>query len=157
MALTSDQQWALGTAAKNGADGDTAREAAVKYNAHTHQTESVTINVAQATHGFVVGDVLYVTGGDTYAKANANAVATAEVVGLVVAVPTTGTFTLLISGKITGLSGLTAGTLYFLSSSVAGESTATEPATAGHVSKPLFVAINATEGIWVNYRGAIVA
>lgn len=38
---TPDQQWSLGTAALNGADGDTARTAATKYNAHSHQTTDV--------------------------------------------------------------------------------------------------------------------
>jgi hypothetical protein len=34
----SDQQWDLGTEALNGKDGDTARAAGTKFNAHLHQT-----------------------------------------------------------------------------------------------------------------------
>lgn len=34
----SDQQWNLGTEALNGKDGDTARAAGTKFNAHLHQT-----------------------------------------------------------------------------------------------------------------------
>lgn len=36
-----DKLWSLGTEALNGADGDTAREAGVKYNTHKHQTTDV--------------------------------------------------------------------------------------------------------------------
>jgi hypothetical protein len=56
---------------------------------------------------------------------------------------------------LTGLSGLTAGP-YYLSASTAGAITATPPAVAGHVSKPVFVADSATSGYVLILRGAVV-
>jgi hypothetical protein len=111
--------------------------------------------VTQAGHGFAAGDVVYISGEDTYALADASAASTAEVVGIVESVPDTDTFVLLTSGYISTLSGLTAGTVYFLSTT-AGEYTATEPSTVGEVSKPLFVAVSATEAYFVNMRGSVV-
>lgn len=176
-----DQQFNLGTAALNGADGDTARAAGTKYNAHVHQTtdvqaaldgaaspdganvfatvadlDSTPISFTQAVHGFIVGDALYISAANTFAKAQADSVVTAECVGIVTEVVDANNFKLTTGGKITGLAGLTGGTVYFLDAAVAGAFTATEPSSSGQVSKPLFVAINATEALWTNYRGMIV-
>jgi hypothetical protein len=60
------------------------------------------------------------------------------------------------SGALSGLSGLTAGENYFLSPSVAGQLTATEPTTVGHVSVPVFVATSATTAVINIMRGAVV-
>lgn len=113
----------------------------------------VSKDIHQDTHGFVVGDVLYLN-GTTYTKAIADAVATAEVVGIVSAVAAgTDDFTLSGGGYVSGLSSLTAGTVYFLSPSSAGTMTATEPTTTGHISKPLFIADTTTSGYFFNFRG----
>jgi hypothetical protein len=64
---------------------------------------------------------------------------------------------LALGGRITGLTGLTAGTVYFLSPSSAGALTATEPTTLGQVSKPLLVADTTTSGYLFNFRGAVLA
>lgn len=112
-------------------------------------------DINQSTHGFAVGDLTYYT-GSAYAKAKADAAATAEVIGIVSAVADTDNFTLLYIGAVTGLSGLTAGTVYFLSASSAGAMTATEPTTTGYISKPVFVATSTTAGVFFNYRGATV-
>src|SRR5574343_1547186 len=77
--------------------------------------DAISKAVAQTGHGLSVGDVVYHT-GSAYAKADCDAEATAEVVGIVSAVADTDNFTLLYGGYISGLSGLTAGTVYFLSS-----------------------------------------
>lgn len=112
-------------------------------------------SVTQTSHGFSVGNVLRFT-GTIYATAKANAADNAEVVGIVSKVADANTFTLLTSGKITGLSGLTAGNVYFLSASSSGALTATHP-TAPNVSKPLLVADSTTSGYFSNMRGIIGA
>jgi len=60
------------------------------------------------------------------------------------------------SGSLSGLSGLTAGENYFLSPSVAGQLTVTEPTTVGHVSVPVMVATSATAAIINIMRGVVV-
>jgi len=114
-----------------------------------------TVDVAQSTHGFSVGDVLYYTGSQ-YAKAVASAASTAEVAGIVKTVTDSNNFVLLVVGSITGLSGLTAGTVYFLDPSTAGALTSTEPTTVGQISKPLLIANSTTSGIFFNWRGSTV-
>jgi hypothetical protein len=92
-----------------------------------------------------------------YTKAKADAASTAEVVGIVSAVADANNFTLTHRGRVTGLSGLTAGSVYFLSAATAGLLTATEPSTVGHVSKPVLVADTTTSGFFLNFRGLVVA
>lgn len=111
----------------------------------------MTKDVTQASHGFSVGDVVYYT-GSVYALADASTEATAEVVGIVSAVDGTDDFTITMGGHVTGLSGLTAGSVYFLSET-AGDLTATEPTTTGVISKPLLIADSTTSGYFFNMRG----
>lgn len=113
---------------------------------------ALTKDVNQTSHGLVVGDAIYFN-GTSYAKAKADSAATADVVGIVSSVAGANDFTLQFGGEITGLSGLTAGSIYFLSSSTAGALTATEPNTVGHISKPLLVATTTTAGFVFNWRG----
>jgi hypothetical protein len=118
----------------------------------TVSTTSSTLKetITQNSHGFVAGDVLYLT-GSTWAKAKADSVITAEAMGVVESV-TTNTFVLIYSGLIT-LSGLTAGSVYFLSDVTAGLLTTTVPTVIGYVNKPIMVAKTTTIGIIQNYRG----
>jgi hypothetical protein len=99
--------------------------------------------------------MLYYT-GSAYAKAKADVVSTAEIVGMVSRVLDANTFEVTLEGKVTGLSGLTAGTTYFLSASTAGAITATEPSTLGYVSLPVGVAISTTVIYVRTSRGAVV-
>lgn len=116
--------------------------------------EELKKSVNQSTHGFSVGDVVYFN-GTIYALADASAESTAEVAGIVSAVADTNNFTLLYSGYISGLSGLTSGAAHFLSET-AGDLTATEPTTAGAVSKPLLIGLSTTTGLFFNMRGQVV-
>jgi hypothetical protein len=116
---------------------------------------AVTKSITQSSHGFSAGQVLYLS-GSTYTLADADAEATAEVVGMVSAVADANTFTLTTEGYISGLSGLTAGTVYFLSAT-AGAITSTAPSSVGQVNKPLFVADSTTSGYFINYRGQLIA
>lgn len=114
-----------------------------------------TTAVTQASHGFAVGDVLKRASG-SYAKAQADSAANAEVVGIVSAVPTDGTFVLTAQGRITGLTGLTDATLYYLDPSTAGALTATQPTSTGQIVKPLLIASGTTSGYFVNMRGNVL-
>lgn len=109
----------------------------------------------QNSHGFAAGDVLYYT-GSVWAKAKADTEATAEVVGIIELVPTVNTFVLVTQGYITGLSGLVAGTTYFLSGTTAGALTSTEPTTSNYISKPILVALDSSVGVFINYRGSLI-
>lgn len=118
--------------------------------------QTVEVSITQASHGLAVGDVVRYN-GTNYVKAQANTAANAEVVGIVSVVVTTGIFRMVTGGKITGLSGLTTGAVHFLSASTAGALTATEPATVGHISKPLIIADSTTSGYFFNYRGLTIS
>lgn len=117
--------------------------------------QTTQVNITQSSHGFSVGNVLYLNSA-TYTLAKADNILTAEAIGIVSVVIDANTFTLLMEGYLTTLSGLTAGTPYYLSDSSAGAYTATEPVTVGNVSKPLFVATSTTTAIYNNYRGKII-
>lgn len=117
---------------------------------------SVTKMVAQASHGFAVGDWLKHSGG-SYAKAQANSAANAEVVGVVSTVTDANNFVITLYGYVTGLSSLTADTVYFLSPSAAGFLTATEPVTSGQVRKVLLISDSTTSGFVVNFQGTLLS
>lgn len=117
---------------------------------------ATSISVAQNTHGFAVGDVVRISGANTYTKAQADSAANAEVAGIVSAVADVNNFTLTTAGDVTGLSGLTAGTVYFLSPSSAGALTSTEPTAEGDVSKPILIARSTTAGEFFNMRGELI-
>jgi hypothetical protein len=117
--------------------------------------DRITKEITQNTHGFAVKDVLRFN-GTIYAKAQADSAANSEVVGIVYEVADVNTFTLLMSGKLSGATSLTAGTVYFLSPSSAGTLTDTAPSTAGQVNKPLLVADSTTSGYFINYRGTVI-
>lgn len=140
--LTADSTQALGVkwAAASGGTGST-----------------LTLAVAQATHGLAVGDLVY-HNGTAYVKAQADTAAKAEVVGIVSSSADGDNFVLQMNGEVTGLSGLTAGTVYFLSPSSAGAATATEPSTAGQISKPVYVALSTTTArLCLEQRGRIIS
>ena len=109
--------------------------------------ESVSWSVTQSSHGLAVGDVIY-NNGTNYVKAQANATGTLGIF-VVSAVANANTFTATFSGKIT-LSSLTAGQYYFVSTSSAGDFTATEP-TSGY-SNPILFALSTTEAVVLPYR-----
>ena len=113
------------------------------------------VNVAQAAHGFVVGNVVYLNGA-VYTLAIASAAATSEVIGIVSAVTDANNFVLQINGQVTSLAGLVAGDVQFLSPTVAGALTSTKPTNPGHVIKPVLIAQSATTGVWTNQLGVII-
>jgi hypothetical protein len=80
----------------------------------------------------------------------------AEVVGMVVRSSTRTTSVICRVAYVTGLTGLTAGTTYFLTPT-SGAMTATEPSTNGQVTKPIFIATSTTAGWFVNFRGLVIS
>lgn len=118
-------------------------------------SDALTKTITQAAHGFVVGQVVYWNGTE-YALAQANAASTAEVIGLITAVPSVNSFTITTGGFVSTLAGLTNNTVYFLSDSVAGALTATPPTTAGYIEKPLLITVSTSSGYFFNYRGRVI-
>lgn len=120
-------------------------------------TDSIHVNVNQSAHGFSVGNVLRIQNATTtYIKALADTSVNAEVIGIVSSVTDSNNFVIVMFGYVSGLSGLTKGTVYFLSDTTAGLLTATEPTPNGvKVSKPLLVANGTTTGFFTNGRGFI--
>ena len=112
-------------------------------------TSAVSINVAQASHGFSTGNAVYYN-GSAYVKAEANASTT---LGLgVVTVTDANNFVFYMAGQITGLSGLTAGQYYFVSDATPGALTTTEPTASTSYSNPILLALSTTSGIVLPFR-----
>jgi hypothetical protein len=116
----------------------------------------VTRSIQQNNHGLSVGQAVKFD-GTLYVTALADSATDAEVVGLVSAVADANHFTLAMGGYVTGLSGLTAGDVYFLSATTPGALSTTDPATVGQVSKPLLIADSSSSGYLFNFRGELIA
>ena len=109
----------------------------------------------QVSHGFVLGDVVRFDTGTWY-KALADSAQNAEVFGIIQLV-NGDSFDIVFEGKVTGLSGLTIGVVYFLSPTVLGSITSTEPSTITQISKPILIATSPTTGNILRYRGIIIS
>lgn len=146
-----------------GSDGtfltaDSSQSTGVAWSGGINTDSQLVKLITQSSHGFSVGDILYLS-GSTYTKAIATSLAASEVVGIVSVVNSSDTFTLCLNGLLTtGLSGLSAGTLYYLSPSSAGTATSTEPTTNGQVSKPVYIAASSTTAyLCINQRGKLIS
>lgn len=114
--------------------------------------------IHQVAHGLVVGNWVRLSGDTTYVKAIATSAQQAEIEGVVVLVNDADDFTLQTVGYVDvgTFTGLTAAGVYFLSDTVLGQMTLTEPTINGEVSLPLFIAESATTG-WIRQsRGIII-
>ena len=116
---------------------------------------NISNTIAQTAHGFSVGQVLYLN-GTVYALAKADSVVTAEVVGVVSSVVDANDFVLTTDGYVTGLSGLTAGSVYFLSDATAGLATVTAPVTVGNVIKAVWIAATTTSSYVYQQSGKVI-
>lgn len=85
---------------------------------------STTSMIKQTAHGLSSGSVVRHS-GSAWVKSQADTAANAVVGGVVLAALSPDVFILATSGHVFGLSGLTAGTLYFLDETTAGALTAT--------------------------------
>lgn len=115
-------------------------------------SESLQWSVTQASHGLSVGDAIYFDGTD-YLKAQANDASTLGAF-IVSAVADTDNFTLTQNGKISGLSGLTSGQYYFVSTTTAGAIVSSQPTTG--YDNPILLALSSTEGVVLPYRPAAI-
>lgn len=111
-----------------------------------------------APNSFTVGQLVRVTNNPSapYALAQANTASNAVVFGIVSAA-SPASYTVTTFGKVTQLSGLSAGTLYYLSDTNPGLMVGVEPTSATAISKPVFIATSSTEGIFINQRGIPVS
>ena len=75
---------------------------------------AVEVTLYTCTTTEAVGDWVYISGADNVRQANASASTTAPAIGRIVAKPTTTTCLVQRNGTVRGLSGLTAGAIYFL-------------------------------------------
>lgn len=121
--------------------------------ASTASGDSLIKTITQA-NSFAIGDIVYFDGA-TWAKAKADADSTSEVIG-VVSAASGSDFDVTQTGYISGLSGLTSGSTYFLSDATAGLLTDTAPTAVNSISKPVLVAISTTTAFVLQSRGALI-
>lgn len=96
-----------------------------------------------AASDLTAGDIVYVSASNTFTRAQANGAAASEAIGIVTASVLSGaTVRVQVAGEvqITGW-GLTAGSWYYLSATVAGGKTTTAPSTVGQYVVPIGRAI----------------
>ncbi len=126
----------------------------VAWNALTGGGGSSVVTITQTAHGYTtsnLGAPLYLTAGNLYSLAKADAANTAEVIGLISSINNVNSFVMLIGDGVltvnTAVSGgaLVVGNAYFVSATTAGLITATEPSVIGNVSKPIGVAVSTTQ------------
>jgi len=110
--------------------------------------DSISTELTVNSHGFAVGDWLYLNGG-TWTKAIATSEAASNVLGVVSEVVDTNNFVLTNVGYVSTLSGLGAsGLVFYLSPTTAGAMTTTKPTTVGQVIRKLFISQTNNAG-WV--------
>lgn len=114
-------------------------------NATIAEVESVSLTNSDAAAS-AVGEVFYLFGANSVKKAKADAVGTTRGMCFAVAVTAAaaiGTFQT--SGVLAGLTGLTVGSVYYLSAATGGAITATAPSTTGQYVQEVGQAISTTE------------
>lgn len=111
---------------------------------------ATTMLVAQTAHGFAVKDVVRHT-GTSWTKSQANTPQNAAWRGVVVAVLGPDACVVWTAGVMGGLSGLTAGSVHFISSATAGALTTTAPE---HMMPVLF-ALSTTEARLIDPRACV--
>lgn len=92
--------------------------------------------------GDAVGDAVYISAANTVAKADADDTSKLPAIGLIVSKQAATSCTVRFSGLVTGLVGLTAGAVYYLSAATAGAITATPPAAPN--ATPVGIAVSTT-------------
>ncbi len=114
--------------------------------------------VNQIGHGFSLGDVIRVSGEDTYSLALADSSTDAESIGIVSEISDADNFCFTQYGVITvGVPNLPAGTVLFLSDVTPGLLTQTEPVTVGNISKPMAIILEDSVKMEVIcMRGAVI-
>lgn len=91
--------------------------------------------------GDAVGDAVYISAASTVAKADADDTSKIPAIGLIISKQSSTSCTVRVSGLVTGLTSLTAGSIYYLSTT-AGAITATAPSAPNAV--PIGIAVSTT-------------
>lgn len=110
------------------------------------------ILVNQSTTGLAVENVMRVSGDNVYAKAQADSLANSRAVGIITEIIDANNFVLQTSGFSNKFTAKTPATQYYLSATVPGLLTSTEPTADGQISKPMFEALTATSGYILEQR-----
>jgi len=119
---------------------------------------AISVPINQVAHGFVAGDVIRISGVNTYAKAQADSPVNAEVVGIVTEVTDVDNFVYITEGIVSdGTPVFAAGDVLFLSRTTAGELVDTDTSTIGEVSFPLaVVSESGLKMIFHKYRPLVI-
>lgn len=118
--------------------------------------ERVTKRIYQPSHGFSTTNVIGWSGG-TYNKAIADGTYDGEVLGIVSKVIDIDYFDLTQTGYVSGLTGLTTNSTYFLSDTIPGGLSFSAPSTDGYISKAVLIASSPTSAWILAYPGYTVA
>lgn len=102
------------------------------------------IGVFTAGENLTAGDLVYVSAAGTVWKADANAVAKSAIGFVLAGASAAASCNVYFEGTITGLTGLTAGSKYFLSASTTGGITTTAPSGSGDIVQLVGVATSTT-------------
>lgn len=135
----------------DGPIGNTALKMILDY-AKNNSADNATIKktIESASHGFSPKEVLYYN-GTNYIKAISSAQDTLGF--LFVSEADANTFTIVQAGYVSGLTGLTPGSYYYVSQSVAGEITNIKPSSG--YANPIFVALTENSGFVLPYNGDV--
>lgn len=122
----------------------------IENNSSADDKTSIIVN--QSTVGLTVENVMRVLASGTYTKALADTLPNSRAVGIITEIADANTFVLQTQGFSDKFIAKTPAVQYYLSATVPGLLTSTEPTTNGQVSKPMFQALTATSGYILNQR-----
>ena len=91
--------------------------------------------------GLAVGEAVYVSADDTVTKAKADSISTMPGIGVV---SKTSPLEITVVGKVTGLTGIVAGSVYYISQTTPGVLTTTPPSLSTHVIQSVALGLNTT-------------
>jgi hypothetical protein len=118
-------------------------------------TEKISRSITLPSHGFSGGTVIGFSGG-AYNKPIADGTYDGEVIGIVSKCCGINTFELTQAGYVTGLTGLSASTTYFLSDVTPGLLTTIAPTADTHINKAVLIATCTSAGWVLPYPGYII-
>lgn len=114
--------------------------------------EATASKTVVAANTFSVGQIVRANTSGGFVLAQANNLVNSQVYGIISGASPT-QYTITTAGNVYGMVGLTTGVTYYLSDTTPGALTGVEPTTASSISKPLFIATSATDGVFYNQRG----
>lgn len=128
------------------------------YTARPLNTAQLLFRVNQVAHGFNVGDVIMFNGAWVLAQANAEA--NCESICMVFLLVDVDNFFVTQEGEVFDIAiapaPFIAGTQFWLSPFVAGQLTAVNPTTVGHVRTPCFKALTTDSGLFFGGTGELI-